>query len=193
MNLRSKTILLPSIVLLIGTLFGASATNAFAYDPFKNTKNTPTVLSITPPPYTNLEDASAEQTVGKIKLSVTAGGDIPRFPDPYINSVPVFGYAWLDGLNGVVAAIHPTFQDSAQNPSAWHTHTITLDSNNCIIDLGQSQGGVIIKGDTLTVQMPKTLAGNINPDTAKSFEVQPDGNCPDPHLRVDALDTEPIT
>jgi hypothetical protein len=41
MILRSKTILLPSIVLLIGTVFGASATNAsvtnaFADDPFKN-------------------------------------------------------------------------------------------------------------------------------------------------------------
>jgi hypothetical protein len=41
MILRSKTLLLPSIILLIGTVFGASATNAsaanaFADDPFKN-------------------------------------------------------------------------------------------------------------------------------------------------------------
>jgi hypothetical protein len=41
MILRSKTLLLPSIVLLIGTVFGASATMtsatiAFADDPFKN-------------------------------------------------------------------------------------------------------------------------------------------------------------
>jgi hypothetical protein len=41
MILRSKTLLLLSIVLLIGTVFGASATNAsatnaFADDPFKN-------------------------------------------------------------------------------------------------------------------------------------------------------------
>ena len=41
MILRSKTLLLPSIVLLIGMVFGASATNAsatnaFADDPFKN-------------------------------------------------------------------------------------------------------------------------------------------------------------
>jgi hypothetical protein len=51
MILRSRTLLLPSIVLLIGTVFGASATNAsatnasatnasatnaFADDPFKN-------------------------------------------------------------------------------------------------------------------------------------------------------------
>ena len=41
MILRSKTLLLPSIVLLIGSVFGASATNpsatnVFADDPFKN-------------------------------------------------------------------------------------------------------------------------------------------------------------
>jgi hypothetical protein len=41
MILRSRTLLLPLIVLLIGTVFGASATNAsatnaFADDPFKN-------------------------------------------------------------------------------------------------------------------------------------------------------------
>ena len=190
MNLRSKPLILPSIVLLIGTLFGASATNAFANDPFENI---PALLPITPPPYTGLEDATAEQTVGKIKLSVTAGGDIPRFPDDYINSVPVFGYAWLDGANAVVATIHPSFDDSAQNPRAWHTHTVTLDSNNSIIDLGKSQGGVIINGDTLTLQMSKKLAGNINPDTAASFEVHPDNNCPDPHLRVDVLNTQPIS
>jgi hypothetical protein len=190
MILRPKTLLLPSIVLLIGTLSGASATNAFADDPFKNI---PTVLPTTPPPYTDLQGASAQQTGGKIKLSVTAGGDIPRFPDDYINSIPVFGYAWLDGANGVVAAIHPSFDDSTQNPRAWHTHTVTLDSNNCITDLGKAQGGISIKGDTLTLQISTKFVGNINPNGAASFEVHPDNNCPDPYLRVDVLDQEPIS
>jgi hypothetical protein len=36
MNLSSKAVLIPSIVLLIGTVLGASTTNAFADDPFKN-------------------------------------------------------------------------------------------------------------------------------------------------------------
>jgi hypothetical protein len=36
MNLSSKAVLIPSIVLLIGTVLGTSATNAFADDPFKN-------------------------------------------------------------------------------------------------------------------------------------------------------------
>ena len=39
MNLSSRTILIPSIVLLIGSAIGTSATNAFAYDPFKNKVN----------------------------------------------------------------------------------------------------------------------------------------------------------
>ena len=41
MILRSKTLLLPSIVLLIGTVFGASATNALADNPFKNIADDP--------------------------------------------------------------------------------------------------------------------------------------------------------
>ena len=41
MILGSRTLLLPSIVLLIGTVFGASATNAFADDPFKYIANDP--------------------------------------------------------------------------------------------------------------------------------------------------------
>jgi hypothetical protein len=36
MILPSKTLLLPSIVLLIGMIFGAIAANAFADNPFKN-------------------------------------------------------------------------------------------------------------------------------------------------------------
>ena len=37
MNFSSRTVLLPSIVLLIGAVFGTTATNAFAADdPFKN-------------------------------------------------------------------------------------------------------------------------------------------------------------
>lgn len=39
MNLSSKTILIPSIVLLIGSVIGTSVTNAFADDPFKNKVN----------------------------------------------------------------------------------------------------------------------------------------------------------
>lgn len=92
-----------------------------------------------------------------------------------------------------MAAIHPSFDDSAQNPRAWHTHTVTLDSNSCITDLGKSQGGISIKGDTLTLQISTKFVEKINLNGAASFEVHPDNNCPDPHLRVDVLDQEPIS
>ena len=39
MNLSSRTIVIPSIVLLIGSVIGTSATHAFADDPFKNKVN----------------------------------------------------------------------------------------------------------------------------------------------------------
>jgi hypothetical protein len=39
MILSSRTILIPSIVLLIGSVIGTTATNAFADDPFKNKVN----------------------------------------------------------------------------------------------------------------------------------------------------------
>jgi hypothetical protein len=67
MILRSKTLLLPSIVLLIGTVFGASATNAsatnaFADDPFKN--------------------------IGDI--------DDDRFPIGFVDKIKVFRYSHLN-------------------------------------------------------------------------------------------------
>lgn len=132
------------------------------------------------PPYNVISDASAEQTDGKMKLTATAEGDIAKKPDDYIDSVPVFGYAWLDGNEAIVAAIHPTFDDSAQNPKSWHTHPVTLDGDNCITKLGTSQGGISIKGDIITLQIATKQAGNINPDTAASFEVHPDDNCEPP-------------
>jgi hypothetical protein len=41
MILRTKSLLLPSIVLLIGTEFNANTANAFADDPFKNMTSDP--------------------------------------------------------------------------------------------------------------------------------------------------------
>jgi hypothetical protein len=137
----------------------------------------PTALaSTTPPDYTNVEDSSVEENNGKIKLTATTGGDIPKKADDFINSVLGFGFAWLDGNEGIVAAIHPDFDDSNQNPNAWHTHTVTLDGNCVTVE--DSQGGVIIKGNTLTLQFPKEFAGNIEPgDDAVSFKLVEDESC----------------
>jgi hypothetical protein len=137
----------------------------------------PTALaSTTPPDYTNVEDSSVEVNNGKMKLTATTEGDIPKKADDFINSVLGFGFAWLDGNEGIVAAIHPDFDDSNQNPNAWHTHTVTLDGDNCVT-VEDSQGGVIIKGNTITLQLSKQFTGNIEPDQAVSFKLVEDESC----------------
>jgi hypothetical protein len=137
----------------------------------------PTALaSTTPPDYTNVEDSSVEVNNGKMKLTATTEGDIPKKADDFINSVLGFGFAWLDGNEGIVAAIHPDFDDSNQNPNAWHTHTVTLDGDNCVT-VEDSEGGVIIKGNTITLQLSKQFTGNIEPDQAVSFKLVEDESC----------------
>lgn len=136
----------------------------------------PTALATTIPTYTNVEDSSVEENNGKMKLTVTTEGDIPKKADDFINSVLGFGFAWLDGNEAIVAVIHPDFDDSNQNPKAWHTHTVTLDGDNCVT-VEDSQGGVIIKGNTLTLQFPKEFAGNIEPGDAVSFKLVEDESC----------------
>lgn len=130
------------------------------------------------PGYTNVTDQSAEQTNGKIKLTVTTGDDIPRLPDDFINSVNGFGYAWInsDG-KGIVAAIHPEFKDSAQNPNAWHIHTVEV-SGKCV-DVGKSQGGVKIKGNTMTLQVPTEFAGDNlgNLESTVAFKIVDNNDC----------------
>jgi hypothetical protein len=144
----------------------------------------PTVLAADPD-YTKLDSATAEENNGKIKLTVTTGGDIAKKPDDFIKSVLGFGYAWLDGNKGIVAAIHPDFDDSNQNPNAWHTHTVELKDNCVAVD--DSQGGVIIKGNTVTLEISKEFAGNIDPSKAASFKLVKDDNCPS-GAAVDVLD-----
>jgi hypothetical protein len=137
----------------------------------------PTALASTiPPDYTNVEDSSVEENNGKMKLTATTEGDIAKKPDDFINSVLGFGFAWLDGNEGIVAAIHPDFDDSNQNPNAWHTHTVTLDGDNCVT-VEDSQGGVIIKGNTITLQLSKQFTGNIEPGQAVSFKLVEDESC----------------
>ena len=117
--------------------------------------------------YTTVTSATADQKGGSLKLSVTTGGDIPRFPDAFVNSVLVFGYAWADLDTGkvILATIHPSIgRDSNQNPDAWHTHPGLLgagtgDSDFCVLSLGTSQGGISIKGDTMKLNISTNQAG----------------------------------
>jgi hypothetical protein len=152
------------------------------------------------PAYTQLVQASAAHTQGSLFLSVTATSGIPRFPDPFRQSVLVFGYAWVNTNNGqgVVAAIHPSFKDSNQNPAAWHTHTVILShgtstSNFCIQQLGTSQAGLSIISNKLSVNIATIQSGNLSPSVAASFIVQPDSGCTVTGLGVRVLSSANIS
>jgi len=132
-----------------------------------------------------VDSGTVEKTGGKIKLTVTTNGDIPKKPDEDIKSVLGFGFAWLDGSKAIVAAIHPKFDDSNQNPNAWHTHTVDIAGNGCV-DVKKSQGGVIIKGNTMTLQFPEEFAGNIDPSKVASFKLVEDSSC-DSGAKVEVL------
>ena len=117
----------------------------------------------------------------------------------------------------MLAAIHPRFDDSNQNPNAWHTHPVVLtevgsngpsqvvtdgtigafgDPNGgpgevvlCITDLGTSQGGISLHDDVMRLNIAENQAG-INArqvDTVASFAVVEDRTCEISGLRVDVL------
>ena len=157
------------------------------------------------PDYTGLDDAAAEGRGGSVSLMVNASGSIPRFPDDYVSSVAVFGYAWADlGTGrGIVAAIHPVIgRDSRQNPDGWHTHPVQLTagtkpsgtSDFCIVSIGTSQGGIAIQGDILRVNMADHWAGVSAGavDVAAAFKVQGDAGCAATGLGVVVLDAETL-
>ena len=131
----------------------------------------------------DVTSATLEEINGKIKLTVTADGSIPKSADD-ITSLG-FGFAWLDGDEAIVVAIHPGIDDSNQNPNAWHTHTVEIDGDGCV-SVSDSQGGVKIKGDTVTLQLSNQFVGNIEPTKAASFELVADESC-DSGAKVNVL------
>src|SRR5262245_47165713 len=148
-----------------------------------------TVSAASTPNYGDLDAASANGTAGSLHLSIDAGGGIPRHPDAFIQSVAVFGYAWVDGQTnrGVVAVIHPAIgRDSHQNPDGWHTHPVqlavgTATSTLCLAGIGTSQGGIAINGGQLRLNMALHQAGiaAADLDIAASFVVVGDAGCPE--------------
>ncbi|HUF64816.1 MAG TPA: hypothetical protein VMM17_02455, partial [Gemmatimonadaceae bacterium] len=112
--------------------------------------------------YADVDGGTAIERGGSAHLTVNAGGSIPRFPDEFITSVAVFGYAWADLQTGaaIVAVIHPVIgRDSRQNPDGWHTHPVQLSggtsaSDFCVVSIGGSQAGIRIVADVMSVSAP---------------------------------------
>lgn len=149
------------------------------------------------PAYADVDGGSVAVRGGAVHLGVDAGAPIPRFPDSYIGSVAVFGYAWADLATGagIVSVIHPVIgRDSHQNPDGWHTHPVQLGggtggSDFCIVSIGGSQAGIRILDDAMNVSVPAhwlPVPGSAL-DVVASFIVQVDAGCAGSGLGVAIL------
>ena len=140
--------------------------------------------------YVVIEDGSVSSNKGTFKGTADTGANIPRFDPSVLNAIDlIFGYGWVDLATGeaFLAAIHPDFKDSAQNPNGWHTHPVTLSvwdfdaGQFCIEDLRSSQGGWSINKDVMKVNV-KANAIEINADEVDavvSFTASVDSDCPE--------------
>lgn len=161
----------------------------------------PAVL-LSHPAYASLDGASKAGNAGSLSLGIDAGAAIPRFPDAFILSVAVFGYAWVDGATGrgMVAVVHPAIgRDSRQNPDGWHSHPVQLTggtaiSEFCVVEIGTSQGGIAIQEDELRLHLSTHWAGLSADalDVAAAFVVQPDVDCAATGLGVHVLDVKTL-
>jgi hypothetical protein len=123
------------------------------------------------------------------KLAVTTKASIPRFPNAFIRSNPVVGFAWVDltTSKAFVTTIHPVLgRDSRQNPRAWHAHTVTLSggatapNDFCLAAINSTPtAGIAILGKTMrvNVRMSKLPLAPAAFDLATGFTVQHDSAC----------------
>ncbi len=123
-------------------------------------------------------------------FTVTANGAIPTTPDSFINDNIAVGYAWADVHTGkaLVAVTHPSFRDSTQNPTSWHTHTVSLTggakkpNDFCVASVDSSPtAGITISSNTMTVNISQdSLPGGETPSSLSAvvgFTLQSDSKC----------------
>ena len=139
------------------------------------------------PSWALVDSASADTRNDNIsELTLNAAGDIPRQTSTSPDAV--VGFAFVDGatLEVLVATIHPTFDDSAQNPHSWHLHAAQLGagtgtSDVCIVSFFPNPtGGIQIQGDTMTINIRNSEMPMDTDDLthAVGFVVNPDSGCP---------------
>lgn len=173
-----SAVAIASAITLIGS--GAFASMAAAHDGFPN--------------YADVNKATKYQSKDSLKTTITADSRIPKEPDAFIRSVLVYGYGWVDTDTGkaFTTLIHPSFRDSTKNPDKWHGHPVTLttgtaNSDFCVVYIGDAEntaeGGISIDEETNTMKTSTSLAKlnglkSADIDTAASFIVQEDADCP---------------
>ena len=152
------------------------------------------------PSWAVVDAASAtEQNDNVTNLTIDASDDIPRRTSVAPDAVAGFAFADLETGKVLVATIHPTFRDSAQNPDSWHLHAAQLaageNGHDFCIDsfFPNPTGGISIQGDQMSINvrnsvMPFTVA---EIDGAVGFVVNPEAACGGTGLAVDVTD-EPV-
>lgn len=139
------------------------------------------------PSWALVDSASADEQNDNLSvLSIDAAGDIPRKTDTSPDAVVGFAFVDVDTFRVLVATIHPTFDDSAQNPFSWHLHSAqlgagTASSDACIVSFFPNPtGGIQIQDDTMTinVQSSDLPVATSAFDAAVGFVVNPDLGCP---------------
>ncbi|MEO9277261.1 MAG: hypothetical protein ABI340_05745 [Nitrososphaera sp.] len=128
----------------------------------------------------HVESSSVTSNGKTSTLSVVAADQIPH------QTSTLGGFAWVyaDGPNTVfVATSHTGVRDSTQNPDGWHTHNVNLafgastGSDACITGLSDTNAGLSINGDTLSVHVRNSeLTGPLS-STAVAFTIVPDPGC----------------
>ena len=151
--------------------------------------------------YFDITSATATDTEDGFQGTAATVDKIPRNPQGISEldgTYLIVGFGWANTLNGegFLAAIHPDFKDSTQNPKSWHTHPVTLTPNNstghplpantfCIADLRSSQGGLALNNDGILVNVDTTnpendavgiTAADVN--AVVSFKAKVDLQCP---------------
>jgi hypothetical protein len=119
-------------------------------------------------------------------LTLDAAGDIPRKTDTSPDAVVGFAFVEAPTLEVLVATIHPTFDDSAQNPFSWHLHAAqlgagTASSDLCIVSFFPNPtAGISIQGDIMSINIVNSKMPMETSDLthAVGFVVNPDGGCP---------------
>ncbi|HJU14065.1 MAG TPA: hypothetical protein VJ792_06365 [Candidatus Nitrosotalea sp.] len=122
-------------------------------------------------------------------LGVVAADNIPRHTDV------LGGFAWVYASGSpntvFVAVTHNGVRDSTQNPDGWHTHNVNLafgaspGSNACITGLADTNAGLSIQGNTLSVNVRNSeLTGSLT-NSAVAFTIVADPGCAGTGLGVD--------
>ena len=120
-------------------------------------------------------------------FEITTLETIPQSSDSYIQSIELFGYAWLNSTSypadAVVATIHPSYDDNYEYPELWHTHTISVNQNGCVVDMQEINSFALPEDNVLSIYVSNSEAtvSSTTFQSGNAFQLSVNTvNCPAP-------------